>query len=186
VAGAGGGGADLAAGGFDGVAVSAGPGSFTGLRVGYGVAKGLCFGTAVRFVAVPTAEAVAAACVRTRNPGPGAVIVSAAAAGRGEVYVAAFRTAETGLAEVFPPRVVREADLVSIVLPAGRVYVAGAGPEAAACANALGGEAVRLPDAAPAECTALIGAALLESGAEMDPASAEPNYFHDPAAAPGT
>ncbi|MBN1779989.1 tRNA (adenosine(37)-N6)-threonylcarbamoyltransferase complex dimerization subunit type 1 TsaB [bacterium] len=40
------------------VAVSIGPGSFTGLRIGLGYAKGLAFGLDVPLVAVPTLEAM--------------------------------------------------------------------------------------------------------------------------------
>ncbi|TFG60270.1 MAG: tRNA (adenosine(37)-N6)-threonylcarbamoyltransferase complex dimerization subunit type 1 TsaB, partial [Deltaproteobacteria bacterium] len=41
------------------VAVSAGPGSFTGLRVGMAAAKGLCFGWNLPIVPVPTLHALA-------------------------------------------------------------------------------------------------------------------------------
>lgn len=49
---------DLAA-----VAVSAGPGSFTGLRIGSAFAKALCFENSPRLLAVPTLQAIALAAV---------------------------------------------------------------------------------------------------------------------------
>ena len=41
------------------VAVSAGPGSYTGLRIGVSVAKGLCYALNKPFIAVPTLQALA-------------------------------------------------------------------------------------------------------------------------------
>ncbi len=41
------------------VAVSAGPGSFTGLRIGISFAKGLCFGGLPKLISVPTLQAIA-------------------------------------------------------------------------------------------------------------------------------
>jgi tRNA threonylcarbamoyladenosine biosynthesis protein TsaB len=41
---------------FDAVAVSCGPGSYTGLRIGTSMAKGICFGRDLKLIAVPTLE----------------------------------------------------------------------------------------------------------------------------------
>jgi len=41
---------------FDAVAVSGGPGSYTGLRIGVSMAKGICFGRDLKLVSVPTLE----------------------------------------------------------------------------------------------------------------------------------
>ena len=41
---------------FDAVAVSSGPGSYTGLRIGVSMAKGICYGRDLKLVAVPTLE----------------------------------------------------------------------------------------------------------------------------------
>lgn len=46
---------------LDAVAVSAGPGSFTGLRIGAALAKALCYGDSPRLLAVPTLHAIAGA-----------------------------------------------------------------------------------------------------------------------------
>lgn len=41
---------------FDAVAVSSGPGSYTGLRVGVSMAKGVCYGQNLKLISVPTLE----------------------------------------------------------------------------------------------------------------------------------
>jgi tRNA threonylcarbamoyladenosine biosynthesis protein TsaB len=73
----------------DAVAVSSGPGSFTGLRVGLSVAKGIACAIGAHLVAVPTLEALA----RTVADRDG-VICPVLDARKGELYAAAFAACE--------------------------------------------------------------------------------------------
>lgn len=72
---------------LDAVAVSIGPGSFTGLRVGLSTAKGLAMGRGKPLVAVPTLEAMAAL-----FPYSNALIAPMLDARRNEVYWGLFDT----------------------------------------------------------------------------------------------
>ncbi len=83
--------AGVAARDLDAVAVSVGPGSFTGLRVGLATAKGLALGTGARLVGVSTLEALA----EGYAPRDGTVCALLDAY-RGEVYMALFRRVGTG------------------------------------------------------------------------------------------
>jgi len=69
-----------------GVAVSLGPGSFTGLRVGLAVAKGLALARGLLLVGVPTLDVAAAAQGQDRRP-----LVAVLQAGRGRICIATYR-----------------------------------------------------------------------------------------------
>lgn len=71
---------------LDLIAVSIGPGSFTGLRIGLSVAKGLAMATGLPVVGVPTLEAYA----QSAAPRLG-LVCPVLDARKGEVYAAAFR-----------------------------------------------------------------------------------------------
>ncbi len=51
--------ADLRVEELDAIAVSSGPGSYTGLRIGVSLAKGLCFRSGIPLISVPTLEIIA-------------------------------------------------------------------------------------------------------------------------------
>jgi tRNA threonylcarbamoyladenosine biosynthesis protein TsaB len=77
------------------VAVSIGPGSFTGLRVGLGFAKGIAFAGDRGVAGVSTLEALAAAA-----PSGFATIATVTDARRGETYLAIFRRSDRHLVRV--------------------------------------------------------------------------------------
>ncbi|MBW1991785.1 MAG: tRNA (adenosine(37)-N6)-threonylcarbamoyltransferase complex dimerization subunit type 1 TsaB [Deltaproteobacteria bacterium] len=80
------------------IAVSQGPGNFTGLRLGLATAKGLAWSLRVPLVAVPTLEVLAAQCAL--QPRPVAVIIDAK---RREVYLGRFLGAEAEPRALEPP-----------------------------------------------------------------------------------
>lgn len=74
---------------LDAVAVSAGPGSYTGLRIGVSAAKGVCFGCNVPLIAVPTLE-IMAAHMRKQLPDFEGLFCPMIDARRMEVYAALY------------------------------------------------------------------------------------------------
>lgn len=77
---------------IDAVAVAAGPGSFTGLRIGSATAKGLAYAWGVPVVEVPTVEAIACNLYAVEG-----LICPIMDARRNQVYTGIYRWEETGL-----------------------------------------------------------------------------------------
>lgn len=74
---------------LDAVAVSSGPGSYTGLRIGVSTAKGLCYGADLPLIAVSTLQALAYACAEQVSQKEG-LICPMLDARRMEVYSAIY------------------------------------------------------------------------------------------------
>ena len=76
---------------LSGVAVARGPGSFTGLRVGMAVAKGLALARGLPLIGIPTLDVVAAAQGRSRH-----TLCAVLQAGRRRICIATYRWQDGG------------------------------------------------------------------------------------------
>ena len=75
----------------DAVAVSSGPGSYTGLRIGASMAKGICYGRALPLIAIPTPQVMCVPVLLRHDDLPGdALLVPMTDARRMEVYAAVY------------------------------------------------------------------------------------------------
>lgn len=95
---------------LDAVAVSGGPGSYTGLRIGASTAKGYCFALEIPLIAVPTLEAMAAGMISSVKDNE--ILCPMIDARRMEVYTAMY---STGLAVIRETEaiVLDESDFIS-------------------------------------------------------------------------
>ena len=92
---------------LEGVILSDGPGSFTGLRVGASVAKALVHARGLAFWTAPSLLVRAAGVAR-----PNGLVLTIANALRGEVYAAAYRFTSEGIRTEMIPSVRRPEDIV--------------------------------------------------------------------------
>lgn len=175
--------AGAATGGVSAVAVSAGPGAFTGLRVGMSAAKGFCFGWGVPLVPVPTLLALA-----HRFPGEGRIVCPVQDARRGEVYAALFRWSGGILTRLSPDMAIPPAQLQGRI-PDGDVLFCGDGvtPFAALFREALGDRAILVTgdEGLPrASAVGIVGERIFLDGGAEDPRTAVPFYLRSSGAEP--
>lgn len=167
---------------IDAFAVSIGPGSFTGLRVGAATAKGLAFGAGARALAVPTLAALAAKGA-SLLPEDAGLVVAVLDARRGEVYAAGYRR-ENGLAPpVWGPTVATPAELAPRLAGSpGSLGVVGSGVAVLepVLRESLGARVhwIGSPSGAPdAGWVGRFGAEMLAADAGIDLAALAPRYL---------
>jgi tRNA threonylcarbamoyladenosine biosynthesis protein TsaB len=115
----------------DGIVLSEGPGSYTGLRIGASLAKGLCYGAELPLLAVPTLAVIAAGAISRQlsaiSDQPSALICPMIDARRMEVYCALY---DAELHELKPLQaVVVDAESFADMLEKHTIYFCGNGAE---------------------------------------------------------
>lgn len=114
---------------LDGIVFGRGPGSFTGVRIGVGVAQGLAFGAGLPLYGVSTLAAMAQAAKRLYHADK---VVAAIDARMAEVYLGCYQLDATGLMQPAGEEIARKpAELVAADVPAGfgaaKVFGVGTG-----------------------------------------------------------
>ena len=159
------------------LAVSIGPGSFTGLRIGLTTAKTLAYAWGKQIVGVPTLEALAYGC-----PCADGLVSAMLDAQKGRVYQATYRWQAGALQEVWPVRIVAAeqafAELLNLVEP---VMVVGESVrEYGELIAATQGKVVAAPEQSlmpRAAAVGVLGFARWQKGLAMPPMELNPLYI---------
>ncbi|WP_456385590.1 tRNA (adenosine(37)-N6)-threonylcarbamoyltransferase complex dimerization subunit type 1 TsaB [Desulfolithobacter sp.] len=161
---------------LDGIAVSLGPGSFTGLRIGMAAAKGLAMASGVPLLGVPTLDALACSAPGVAREKDLCCLLDAR---KNEVYAAIYRSGEDGLP-------VRNQDPVAlgpeqlVAKLTGPTVCAGPGVAAYHEVFSRSGLIEILPSSLcqpRAALVGLLGGRMLALGDVLEPAAAAPLYI---------
>ena len=158
------------------LAVSIGPGSFTGLRIGLTTAKTLAYAWGKPIVGVPTLEALAYGC-----PCADGWVAALLDAQKGRVYRAIYRWQAGRLFEISPVEIAPAAAVVAelAALPAPVMVVGESVREHLALLDATHGRVVAAPEAAlmpRAAAVAMLGYEKWRQGAAVRPEELNPFY----------
>jgi len=178
--------ANVSLGDLDAIAVSEGPGSFTGLRIGLATAKGLCLAANLELRLVSTLAALTAAEVKHSGHSNNHLWVPLLDARRGEVFVGFYLLDATGTPrEALKTQICTPSALGQIVGDAAKqtgaehAFLFGEG------ATVYPAEAAGASHAPPTAATHALAAAVGMLGEQAIPAnltSAEPRYMRASAA----
>ena len=155
----------------DGLAVSIGPGSFTGLRIGLSLAKGIAYAGDLPMAAVPTLEALA----WTAGAEPGATVWTLLDARMREVYAASFAWTAAGPERRTPDEALRPDEAAGRLRPP--CVVVGDAPDAYPILRVPGIRVLPFASHPPrGGIVARLGARRLTRGEVADTGTLEPAY----------
>lgn len=164
------------------VAVVAGPGSFSGLRVGMATAKGFCLTLGVPLVTVPSLDAIAYPHLLSTTTQVCALL----GAGRGEYYVGWYRRVGKNRRRLEDFAILGVSDICSKIMK--RTIVCGefTAEHKEQIESSVDKKLVVFPpglhSVRRAGAVAELGAEYLAKGYTVDPLAAEPDYIRRPAA----
>ena len=168
---------DLTPGDVDAAACAAGPGSFTGVRIGLAAAKGFAWGREIPLVGVSTLEAMVRGAAMTDG-----VYCAAMDARRNQVYTALFESEQGILRRLTPDSALSLEELAARLKPIESAkFLVGDG--AFLCYNTLGssgGQLVLLPEhlrMQRAAGVALLAWEQLRAGKTSPAGEVNPNYL---------
>lgn len=170
---------------IDGVAVSIGPGSFTGLRIGLSAAKGLCFASGKPLAAVPTLDALAHRLVGHLEDGE--FVCAVLDAKQGQVYAASYEHRDAGVVRKGDMQVLLWNEFLEGIVAGPPLILTGEGAERAFDRlrerGPVKGVSARVK-LAPAElreasprAVAALGMEILKNGTASNVAEVEPLYL---------
>jgi tRNA threonylcarbamoyladenosine biosynthesis protein TsaB len=161
--------------GFEAVAVSIGPGSYTGLRIGLTAAKTIAWALSCDLVPVSTLHALAADALAAAPQGARR-LVPVLDARRGEVYAAIFAREGDVLTRVSKDDVMPPGDLAAMLCGGDHVFGPGraAYDELVIPDDATHADGPRVPSPAT---VARLGSALLAEGVRADVHALAPAYL---------
>lgn len=111
---------------LDAIAVSEGPGSYTGMRIGVSVAKGICYAAQKPLIAIPTLQIIALGLMnKVKGPSNKAAILAMLDARRMEVYYAHYNSDLEEIQTATP--LIIEPDVFNKFKVFPEVYFAGSG-----------------------------------------------------------
>jgi tRNA threonylcarbamoyladenosine biosynthesis protein TsaB len=159
------------------IAVSIGPGSFTGLRIGLATAKALAYALNIPIIGTPTLAAIANNC-----PVPGVILSPLLDAQKGNVYQGIYSWDNDGLSEIEPPRAVSLTEALDSLGKFGKpAVVMGEGAAmyrerilSSGCGISIAEPHVAVPRAAS---VAMLAHKMVKSGVTQDVMELEPLYI---------
>ena len=166
----------------DRFAVTVGPGSFTGIRIGLATARGLALALKRPLIGLSTLEVLAAGVLAAEHDGP---VLAALDAGRGRLYAQLFDRSLDALSE---PQALHAEALPGHVAAAGNgepVVVAGTGRDAAVAALAPAIDARPATGSPTPDARVLVRRAAARADTEGDNGAAvRPLYLREAGARP--
>jgi len=158
------------------VAVSEGPGSYTGLRIGVSTAKGICFGSGIPMIAIGSLEALTQGAINQVGGNTDFLFCPMIDARRMEVYTALYHG--DGSAKTPVEALIIDENSFKDDLDASTVYFFGNG--AAKCAEVINHPNAKFIEVAHTAANMVpLAHHLFDSGKFVDVAYFEPFYLKD-------